>query len=191
MRSFTGTCVLDITIGVLLGVTALLLGFHPIGLPASLLHAAARLLCLIGDRRRPAWKWSEKPGQLPEDRSALLTHDLDRYADEVWWREHRPEVAMGPGSWGWVERAYASMASLERDGVLEAVQTPVCIVATDHDRLVSPQAIRKAAARLPHCELTMFGSEAHHEVLREVDAVRDRAREAVDGFLDRVLPAQP
>jgi lysophospholipase len=33
-----------------------------------------------------------------------------------------------------------------------------------------------------------FGEEAHHEILREVDAVRDRALAAVDEFLDRVAP---
>ena len=43
-------------------------------------------------------QWSEKPRALPADRNLLLTHDRDRYADEVWWREKRPEIAMGPGS---------------------------------------------------------------------------------------------
>ncbi len=171
-------------------LSAPMLGFLNGGVPVAVLHAAARLMCRIGDPRRPAWKWSEKPGQLPENRTALLTHDLDRYADEVWWREHRPEVAMGPGSWGWVERAYASVRELDRAGLLEAVQTPICIIGTDHDQLVNPAAIRRAAERLPRAELTMLGSEARHEVLRESDAVRDRALTAIDGFLDRVVPAR-
>jgi lysophospholipase len=55
--------------------------------------------------------------------------------------------------------------------------------------LVSPAAIRRAVRRLPQGELLEFGAEARHEILREVDPVRDRALTAIDGFLDRVVPA--
>lgn len=156
--------------------------------PVGLLHAAAKLMVSIGDARRPAWKWSEKPGEVPADRIDLLTHDRKRYADELWWREARPELVMGPGSWGWVERAYASMRSLDRPGVLESVTVPVLIVATTADRLVSFRAIERAAHRLPLCETLFFGAEARHEILREVDPVRNRALHAIDDFLDRVVP---
>lgn len=170
-------------------LSAPMLGFLDV-LPSGLMHAAARLMARLGDRRRPAWKWSEKPGQLPEDRIGLLTHDQARYDDEIWWREARPELVMGPGSWGWVERAYASMRGLERAGVLEAVEMPVFIAATTVDGLVSFPAIERAARRLPHCELLQLGLEARHEVLREADPVRDRVLAAIDTFLDRVAPAQ-
>jgi len=170
-------------------LSAPMLGFLG-ALPSCLMHAAARLMASLGDRRRPAWKWSEKPGQLPEDRIALLTHDQARYDDEVWWREARPELVMGPGSWGWVERAYASMRGLERPGVLEAVQVPVFIAATTADALVSFPAIARAARRLVRCELLTLGPEARHEVLREADPVRSRVLAAIDAFLDRAAPAQ-
>ena len=45
------------------------------GIPAVLMHAAARVMAAIGDARRPAWKWGEKPAVLPVDRINLLTHD--------------------------------------------------------------------------------------------------------------------
>ncbi len=169
-------------------LSAPMLGFVG-GIPNLLAHAAAKLMCAIGDPKRPAWKWSEKPGEVPASRQALLTHDDARYQDELWWREHRPELVMGPGSWGWVERAYASMDAIFKPGVLEAVTIPVLIVATSHDKLVSVSAIKEAARRLPKAELLCFGEEAHHEVLRETDAVRDRAMAAIDDFLDKVAPA--
>jgi lysophospholipase len=157
--------------------------------PRWLLHVAARAMTAIGDPRRPAWKWSEKPGQVPADRISLLTGDPERYADELWWREHRPELVMGPASWGWVERAFASMRGLFRPGVLERIHTPVLLLGVERDRLVGFGGILRAAARLPHGELLRFGPEAHHEVLRERDAVRDRALVAIDAFLDRRAPA--
>ena len=163
-----------------------MLGVKGPPLPLGALHNVARTMCALGDPARPAWKWSERPGELAAGRAALLTHDPDRYADEEWWRTHRPELVMGPGSWRWVERAYASRRVLEAPGVLEAVETPVLILSTAIDALVSHPANVRAAARLPRGELVAFGPEARHEILREVDAVRDRAMAAIAEFLERV-----
>lgn len=172
---------------VALVLSAPMLGF--VGpLPPAIGQAAARLMLVIGDPARPAWKWSEKPGEIPASRQALLSHDDARYADELWWRDHRPELVMGPGSWGWVERAYASMRGLFAAAKLEHVKTPALLIGTSNDKLVSMRAIEEAARRLPNAELLRFGQEAHHEILREVDPVRDRAMQAIDQFLDRVAP---
>lgn len=169
-------------------LSAPMLGFITHGAPVALMHVAARIMARLGDRRRPAWKWSEKPGSLPDDRITLLTHDPDRYADEVWWRDARPELVMGPASWGWLERGLASTRLLERPGVLEAVQMPVFIAATAADKLVSIAAIRRAVRRLPRAELLEFGAEARHEILREADGVRGRTLAAIDAFLDAHAP---
>ncbi|MDE2435477.1 MAG: alpha/beta hydrolase [Sphingomonadales bacterium] len=167
-------------------LSAPMLGFRDKYAPTLIMHLAARLMAALGDRRRAAWQWSEKPGEVPADRIHLLTHDLERYGDELWWRGARPELAMGPGSWGWVERAYDSMRGLAKPGVLDAVRMPVLILASSNDQLVDFAAIVAAVARLSDCELVRFGEEAHHEILREIDAVRDRALDACDDFLARI-----
>ncbi len=158
-------------------------------MPGALMHPLARAMASLGDPRRPAWKGSEKPGEKYAWRNALLTHDEARYDDELWWREQRPEVAMGPGSWRWVERAYASMRALEAPGVLESVTIPVIIFATLHDRLVGWRAIVRAARRMTRAQLVRFGAEARHEILREADPVRTKALRLIDEFLDQVVPA--
>lgn len=160
----------------------------PEGVPLVLRQLLARAMCAIGDPRRPAWKWSERPGELPAFRQALLTGDGERYADELWWRAERQELVMGPGSWGWVRASLASVLSLARPGVLEAVDVPVYIVATRSDRLVGPRAIARAEARLANAQALWFGPEAAHEILREADPVRDRALAGIDAFLDGVCP---
>jgi lysophospholipase len=169
-------------------LSAPMIGINGPRLPLPVLHAVARLMCAIGDPTRPAWKWSEKPGELPAGRAALLTHDAERYADEQWWRDHRPELVMGPASWRWVERAYASCRLLEAPGAIERVGVPVLILSTSADRLVSHAAAVRAAQRLPKGELVAFGEEAAHEILREADPVRDQAMAAIADFLDRVAP---
>ncbi|WP_349513144.1 alpha/beta hydrolase [Erythrobacter sp. NFXS35] len=170
-------------------LSAPMIGVNGPPLPLPLLHGVARAMNAVGDPARQAWKWSEKPGEMPAARAHLLTHDADRYADEQWWRDHRPELVMGPASWRWVERAYASARGLEQAGALEGVAVPVLILSTSADKLVSHPAAVRAASRLPQGELVAFGPEAHHEILREIDPVRDRAMAAIADFLDRVAPA--
>lgn len=169
-------------------LVAPMLGMAGPPLPLSILQSVAGVMTRIGHPARPAWKWSEKPGEMPAAREALLTHDQDRYADELWWRDKRPELVMGPGSWGWVERAYASSRAIFARGVLEHVTTPTLMIATTADRLVKFAPIARACARMPNCELLAFGNEARHEILREADPVRDRAMAAIARFLDRAAP---
>lgn len=163
-----------------------MLDVRPEVVPPALKHTFAHFMSRLGDPRRPGWKWSEKPGELPEGRQALLTHDDERYADELWWRRERPELVMGPGSWGWVVASLASIRRLNSPGLLEAVDLPVFIVATRADRLVGSRAIHHAAARLPLARTLWFGPEAGHEILREADPVRQQALAGIDAFLEEV-----
>lgn len=159
-------------------------------LPLTVLHGAAKAMLRLGNPKRPAWKWSEKPGELPKHRKLLLTHDDERYEDEIYWRDTRKQLIMGPGSWGWVERAYASIAVIEKAGAMEAVTTPIFITSTFNDKLVSHQSCLKAAKRFPNSTLLTFGFEARHEILREVDQVRETLKDAIRAFLDKSAPAQ-
>ncbi|RNJ62120.1 MAG: alpha/beta hydrolase [Porphyrobacter sp. IPPAS B-1204] len=159
-------------------------------LPLAMLHRVAQTMCRIGDPLRQAWKWSEKPGELPAARSHLLTHDPVRYADEQWWRDTRPQLVMGPASWRWVERAYASWRVLEAPGALERVDVPVLIVSTAADKLVSHPANVRAAARLPKGAIMALGEEARHEVLREEDGVRAAIMARIADFLESAAPAR-
>lgn len=164
-------------------------GVAPERLPLSLQRCVARAMCKLGDPQRPAWKWKDGPAKVPGFRKGILTHDDARYQDELWWREHRPAIAMGPASWGWVAAALRSISVLERPGMLESVDIPVFLFGTSADKLVSFRAIERAARRLPQVETQFFGEEAAHEILRECDEVRDRALAGIDRFLDRL--AQP
>lgn len=169
-------------------LVAPMLGLNPGWIPARLLYPLGRLIARLGDRRRPAWKVSELPLTLAAARMQLLTHDALAYADEGWWYQQRPDLVMGPPSWGWIVAAIASIRALERRGVLERVEVPVLILGAKADRLVAWRAIRRAAARLPHARLVAFGAESRHEILRETTAVRERALSEIAIFLDRAAP---
>ncbi|MBS0504096.1 MAG: alpha/beta hydrolase [Proteobacteria bacterium] len=148
----------------------------------------AHLMCRIGDPKRLAWKTNERPGVPDRARQALLTHDLDRYEDEIWWKAEKPEIALGPPSWAWVAAAYRSTLALEKPGKIESVTTPMLVLEAKADRLVDPRAIERQSARLPDAKLRTWGPESAHEILREADAVRDAALDEIGRFLDARAP---
>lgn len=167
-------------------LVAPMLGLHsPLG--AMLGERLAGVLSGIGDAARPAWRGNEKPATT-ETRQALLTHDQDRYEDELFWQSSKPELLLGPPSWRWVAEAFRSTRLVRTDSRLETLAVPVLFVVPEADKLVAPKAAYRVAARLPDAQLARFGSEAAHEILREVDAVRNRAIGEIDGFFAARAP---
>lgn len=173
---------------VAVALSAPMLGIITMGLPYAVHHALARFLTRLGDPQRAAWKEGEKPMSPLNVRHHILTHDDDRYADELYWWHARPEVRLGPPSWHWVERAIVSTRMLAEPAVMEAVTTPILLMATTADKLVETKRIIRDAKRLPNAKLLLFGKEAAHELLREVDAVRDRCMAAIRAFFDEHAP---
>ncbi len=162
-------------------LVAPMLGFAG-NIPGWLASLVARALGSLMPRRR-AWKENERPSQPDASRQSFLTNDDDRYADELWWKEQKPDLELGPPTWGWMAAASASYAIINYPGAVESVRLPVLVVGTDGDLLVSPGAIRKAAARLQDGSLLMFDKTAAHEVLREVDKIRDSGMARIADFL--------
>lgn len=149
---------------------------------AILGEAIARIIGGIGNPSRAAWKTNEKPATMAT-RQKLLTHDADRYGDELWWQSAQPELMLGPPSWRWVIEAFASTRRLRGDPRLQKVTVPVLMLVALADQLVLPSAAIAVADQLPDVQLVKFGREAAHEILREADPVRNRAIADIDAFL--------
>jgi lysophospholipase len=160
------------------------------GMPEWTAQLIAKIMCIIGRAARRAWKPIENPLEPYVPRQALLTHDADRYSDEFFWFRERPFVRLGPASWRWVERAYASTRSLRNRRRLMRMEIPILVLATSTDELVDHPTIEHAVHLMPKAEMKLFGPEAAHEIFREVDDVRNDALNACFSFLDRVAPKQ-
>lgn len=152
----------------------------PLG--AFLGERLARLMGGVGDSSRPAWKGNEKP-YTTETRYSLLTHDEDRYSDEIYWQTANPETVTGPPSWRWLIEAFRSMRELRSSPKLKLMKVPVLMLVADRDGLVDPKAALAIAPKLPDARVVRFGKESAHEILREVDRVRNRALGEIDLFL--------
>lgn len=148
-------------------------------LGGAIVHAMATL----GRRERAIWRARERPGLHTRQRN--LTHDVGRYQDESYWYEQRPELELGPPSWGWVASALRSIERLAHDPRIAALSVPTLMLVAEADRLVDPQAALQVATQL-RARTVRFGPEAAHELLREGDDVRLCALAAIDGFLAEV-----
>lgn len=159
-----------------------MLGFETAMLPVGLVAAIVGLVARGRFGERLAWKTNERPAAAHASRAGFLTHDADRYADELWWKTEKPELALGPPSIKWLADAYRSAVTL-RDMDLSQIAAPVLALGTWGDKLVSPHAIADIVPRIPTATLHMFGNDVAHEILREIDSVRDEALARIDSFL--------
>jgi len=150
--------------------------------PPFLAERVAKLLGGVGNSARPAWKGNEKP-HTTETREQLLTHDRTRYEDELFWQQSDPALLTGPPSWRWVIEAFRSMRELRRNPKLKEMRVPVLGLVADADQLVDAKAAHATLAKLPDARVVRFGKESAHEILREVDKVRNRAIGEIDLFL--------
>jgi lysophospholipase len=166
-------------------LVAPMLGINSAPLPAFAAWWTAALFSAFGLRKQPAWRAPFPPPPPGSSRQAWLTSCSERYADELFWWEREPGFHLGAPSWGWLEAAYRSMATLT-DAKLRRVDTPILLVGTESDRLVSAAAIRRAADVLPAARLKMF-ERAAHEILREAEPVRAEALAEIDAFFEETL----
>ena len=166
-----------------------MMGVHSAPLPLWFARGIAGAMCALGLSTRQAWTQKESSPRQQAMRQKRLTHDPERYADELWWRDHSRDIALGSPSWRWVAEALLSTRRLERDARLGRIAVPLLILAARDDRLVSTPAIRRVAARIPGARLHVYGAQAAHEILRELDPVRLDALRRIDAFLDETAPA--
>jgi len=169
-------------------LVAPMLGLVAGGVPHAVARRLCEAVCALGLGERPLWP---ERSRTPERETALrerLTHSRERFAQEQEMRRAHPDLAMDAPSWGWLRAAYHSIERLEAPGLLENVRTPVLIVASRMDKLVSALAIEQVARRLPDARLHFYGPEAAHEILREADLVRDDALARIDAFLEDHAP---
>ena len=96
--------------------------------------------------------------------------------------EAAPHLGLGGPTFGWLRAARKSLASLTRMGPENHPVTPVLIVASGNDKVVSNTAIRDFARKVPGLAL-VFVPGAEHELLAEADEYRQQFFAAFDSFV--------
>jgi len=165
-------------------LVAPMLGIYAGGLPHPIGGRIARAACAMGYAGRSLWSPRMRDTAMNDAIRTTLTHSKVRFEQEMKVRRERPDLVMDAPSWGWLQAAYQSIALLSSTGFAESIETPVLLLASKADRLVSFSAIERMAARLPNVWTHYYESAVAHEILREVDDVRDDALACIDRFFE-------
>jgi lysophospholipase len=111
-----------------------------------------------------------------------VTHDPARWAVHHRWYRANPDLILGGVTWGWLAAAFASIERLNAVLVSAAGDLPVLVLAPGKEGLVPPEAQEALARRYRNGRLARY-ADARHEVMMEIDPIRNGAWADIDGFL--------
>ncbi len=169
-------------------LSAPMLGIHTGALPVWLAPAIIAAACGLRCARRAVWPSHRKTRGVRQAMQTSLTHSVERFEREAQFELDRPDIVLDAPTWGWLRAAYASLRAIARPGYLERIRTPLLILASEGDIVVSTPDILRAALRLPDARVHVYGKDVAHEILREVDPVRDDALGRIDAFFAERAP---
>ncbi len=159
-------------------------GFFPMALAKWLIRTAMRLgratAYAPGERRyRPPGRYAFRYNRLTSDRERFM-------------RPHRmiarnPDLALGGVSCGWLQASFDSIEAMMSPAFAATVATPVLLVSSGDDQVVSTAAQTAVCRRLPDCRLVSIPG-ARHELLMERDHFRAAFWRAFDAFMAETPP---
>ncbi len=132
----------------------------------------------------PEWVWGMRerdPLKLTFD-DQIVTSDRARFKRAQDALAANPDIRLAGPTWGWLEAAYRSMASMNAPGYAEAITTPTLTCGAGRDRICLTPQIKAFAQRMPNGRYVEF-EDAEHEILMENDSIRARFWKAFDDFV--------
>lgn len=134
----------------------------------------------LGERRMPFSSQTDYE-TMNMDRNTL-TSDPDRFQNSVRLLRKAPFLKIGSPTVGWVHAACQAMLEFQNPEFAFNNRTPVLVVASGSDEVVSLAAIEKLASAMRSLwHIVVPG--ARHEILQERDLFRDQFWAAFDAFI--------
>lgn len=161
---------------IVLSAPMIAINFHRI--PARLVKTVSEAASLVG----LASLGAGRPGRRLEFEGNPLTRDRARFDRMNALIDANPDLGLGAPTLGWLHAATVSSAIELDPAFAAAVSVPVLIVIGTADRVVSVRAAETMGRRLKSGRTLMIPG-ARHEILMEVDEVRDAFWAAFDAFV--------
>jgi len=157
-----------------------MLGFRTSRIPHALLAFVINSLTAIGLGSLSF------PGDFKERRfpGNVLSHDERRFSRQVDLLKENPDLDLGGPTFGWLSAALAANKYLMSLKGSDVLLSPVLIVASGDERVVSQENIHRFSARLQGVPMVVV-ENAFHEVLIERDSMREQFWAAFDSFMDQ------
>ncbi len=151
-------------------LSAPMLGLQTPGRPKPVARALAWVMARIGKGRDYILGDPGNPyGETFE--ANIITHDAARFARNRAQVAAEPQLALGAGTWGWLDFAFSASSWLKRAPGVAQIAIPVVVLGAGEERLVDNDDQRRIVARIPQGRwLEVPGS--YHEILQETDPVR-------------------
>jgi len=130
----------------------------------------------------------DEPDDFTDFETNRLTSDHQRWLRTKAIMEAAPELVLGSPTVGWLRAALRSTAMLTRPEYPKYVCVPMLLFAAGADRVVSSQAIEDFAVDLKSGGHILMPN-ARHEILHEVDAIRQRFWAAFDAYMGIPSPS--
>jgi lysophospholipase len=153
------------------------------GYPPWLVRAICALQNRIGAKTDWVWGMAARDPHLITFDTQLVTSDRARFDRTQDFLQAHPDLRLAGPTWGWLDAAYRTMATVMTPAYAAAISTPVLIVGAGKDRIVDVAAERQFARWLPHGKYLEL-AEAEHEILMEADPIRAKFWAAFDGFVE-------
>jgi lysophospholipase len=162
-------------------LSAPMLAIDTLGIPWPLAHATATKAVLLGLGAAYA------PSQVPPDRHEPLsasdsTHSAARWAMRQQIETGFPELTVGGSTFRWLKECLEGTALVRASAA--RIDVPILLLEADDDAYVERWGFDEVCARSGRCDRRFFAG-AFHDVLQEIDAIRDPALDAIRAVLAR------
>ena len=131
-----------------------------------------------------AGDYAIQPGPPETFETNIVTHDKKHWQLQRMLIEARPDLELGPVTWGWLGASLEIVDTFTKPKALSQVTIPVFVASAEEEKLVDNSAHEKICARLPDCEHVIIEG-AMHEILMETDARRQEFWEGFQRLLKR------
>ncbi|MFK7839298.1 MAG: alpha/beta fold hydrolase [Bdellovibrionales bacterium] len=120
----------------------------------------------------------------------LFSHDPIRNEITNAWCEVDPVLKVGSPTFGWLYRAAKSCKRLHRKEFLSNISTECLITIAGKETIVDNYDTSHVVSNLSHCNMLEFHDSAH-EILMEVDHVRDKFFDAFYALIEKTIISKP
>jgi lysophospholipase len=160
-----------------------MLGINSTPLSGVMARRFVKFMCSIGQETRYA------PGQGPYGvlfrsplRQRRLTGDVTRFAQEGDAVRNNPKLAIGGVTMGWSNAAFQSIDYILNLEDVTRIQMPIVMFLAELEYIVESDVAEAFAKRLHRCDVR-YVEAARHEILREVDSIRNNVITQILAFL--------
>ena len=148
--------------------------------PSFFALSVAKIYCEFGLCAAPVWGRNPVPLETRTFEDNISTTSRAR-----WTASHRiatdyPGYYSSGASWGWLRAALTLGAAAKREETSMSHRT--LMLMADDDRFVEASPIDHLCKRSARCERVFF-PQSRHEILNEVDSIRDQALARIKKFL--------